>query len=121
MERRRQRARRMSARTREKYTCLCVLRVPNPCTMDHQTAAALQPLTRRSRRCGHEVVERPVPLVASETRRRGDRAMDEVEPLGYSLLERAAERETGGDRGRERASGPVGRPGFNPLMGEPAH
>src|SRR5690242_6871481 len=98
MERRRQRARRMSARTREKYTCLCVLRVPNPCTMDHQTAAALQPLTRRSRRRG-----------------------DEVEPLGYSLLERAAERETGGDRGRERAAGPVSGRSVDPLMGEPAH
>src|SRR5882762_2705996 len=105
MERRRQRARRMSARIREKYTRLCVLRVPDQRTMDHQTAVSLQPLTGWPRRRGYKMVERS--MSSSETGRRGDRAMDKVERVGHGLLERPAERETRGDRGRQRAAGPV--------------
>ena len=47
--------------------------------------------------------------------------MDKVERVGHRLLERAPEREPGGDRRRERAAGPVGRRRVDARMGEAAH
>src|SRR5216110_2768836 len=79
----------------------------------------LQPLLGRPRRGRHKMVERSMP--SPETGRRGDRAMDEVEPVGHGLLERAAECETRGDCGRQRAAGPVRRRRVDPLVREPAY
>src|SRR5258705_71864 len=69
---------------------------------------------------GHEVVQWPVPLVAPEPRCRGDRTMDKVERVGHRLLERATEREPGGDRRRERAACSVGRRRVDALVREAA-
>ena len=44
--------------------------------------------------------------------------MDEVEPVSDRDLQRAAEREPRGDRGRQGTPGAVGRGGVHPLVVE---
>jgi len=44
------------------------------------------------------VIEWPVPLRASEPRRRRNRAVDEVERIRHRLFERPTQRETRDDR-----------------------
>src|SRR5688572_22756767 len=59
-------------------------------------------------------------MAGPETRRRLDRAMNEIEGTGHRVLERVAERQTRGDSGRQRAAGTVRRGGLDFRVAESA-